>query len=141
MKQLQQPAVAVGIGEVGVGAVVAPPGVDARWRRDMENRLRKRLELIKDRARRLGISFKEATNRAIRAGLDRDLALAAVTRQPARAVGLDKRYGSVEPGRVANLVVWSGDPFELSTRAEAVIIRGRKVSLRTRQTALFERYR
>jgi len=85
--------------------------------------------------------LRQVAGNAIRAGLDRDLALAAVTREPARAVGLDKRYGSVEPGRVANLVVWSGDPFELSTRAEAVIIRGRKVSLRTRQTALFERYR
>jgi imidazolonepropionase-like amidohydrolase len=85
--------------------------------------------------------LRQVAGNAVRGGLDRDLALAAVTREPARAVGLETRYGSVEPGRVANLVVWSGDPFELSTRAEAVIIRGRKVSLRTRQTALFERYR
>jgi imidazolonepropionase-like amidohydrolase len=85
--------------------------------------------------------LRQVAGNAIRGGLDRDQALAAVTREPARAVGLEKRYGSVEPGRVANLVVWSGDPFELSTRAEAVIIRGRNVSLRSRQTALFERYR
>jgi hypothetical protein len=38
-------------------------------------------------------------------------------------------------------VVWSGDPFELSSHAEAVLIRGRRVSLASRQTALLERYR
>jgi imidazolonepropionase-like amidohydrolase len=85
--------------------------------------------------------LRQVAGNAIRAGLSYDAALSAVTLEPARAVGLDARYGSVEPGRVANLVVWSGDPFELSTRAEAVVIRGRSVSLRSRQTALFERYR
>jgi imidazolonepropionase-like amidohydrolase len=85
--------------------------------------------------------LRQVAGNAIRAGLPYDAALAAVTLEPARAVGLAARYGSVEPGRVANLVVWSGDPFEISTRAEAVVIRGRSVSLRSRQTALFERYR
>jgi imidazolonepropionase-like amidohydrolase len=85
--------------------------------------------------------LRQVAGNAIRAGLSYDAALSAVTLEPARTVGLEARYGSVEPGRVANLVVWSGDPFELSTRAEAVVIRGRNVSLRSRQTALFERYR
>lgn len=85
--------------------------------------------------------LRQIAGNAVRAGLSRDAALAAVTREPARALGLGNRYGEVAPGRVANLVVWSGDPFELSTRAEAVVIRGRKVSLESRQTRLLQRYR
>ena len=43
------------------------------------------------------------------------------------AFGLDDRYGSLRPGRVANVVVWSGDPFEFGTRAEHVFVRGREI--------------
>jgi imidazolonepropionase-like amidohydrolase len=42
---------------------------------------------------------------------------------------------------VADVVVWSGDPLELSSRAEHVFIRGREVPLRSRQTELLEKYR
>ena len=70
-----------------------------------------------------------------------EAALRAVTLEPARAFGMDREYGSVAPGRVANLVVWSGDPFEIATRVQHVIVRGRTVSLRTRQSALLDRYR
>ncbi|MGH6691129.1 MAG: amidohydrolase family protein, partial [Gammaproteobacteria bacterium] len=52
-----------------------------------------------------------------------------------------QRYGSLEPGKVANVVVWSGDPFEFTTGVERVLIRGREIPLRSRQTELFERYR
>jgi imidazolonepropionase-like amidohydrolase len=85
--------------------------------------------------------LRQVAGNAVRAGLPREAALDAVTRAAARAVGLDARYGTVQAGKVANLVLWSGDPFELSTRAVAVVIRGRMVPLRTRQTALFERYK
>lgn len=82
---------------------------------------------------------QEAGN-AIRAGLPHRAALDAVTRAPARMLMMAD-YGDVAAKQIANLVVWSGDPFELSSRAERVLIRGKAVSLRTRQTALFERYR
>ncbi|MBK8994190.1 MAG: amidohydrolase family protein [Myxococcales bacterium] len=85
--------------------------------------------------------LRQIAGNAVRAGLSPDAALDAVTRAPARAFGLDARYGSVEPGRVANLALWSGDPFELSTKLEALIVRGQRVSLASRQTALFERYK
>ena len=85
--------------------------------------------------------LRQVAGNAVRAGLPRAAALAAVTRNPAQAFGLGDRYGTLEKGRVANVVVWSGDPFELSTRVEAIFIRGRRVPLRSRQTALFERYR
>ncbi|GMV12772.1 MAG: hypothetical protein DYH12_22940 [Sorangiineae bacterium PRO1] len=85
--------------------------------------------------------LRQIAGNAVRAGLSHDAALDAVTRAPARAFGLDARYGSVEPGRVANLALWSGDPFELSTKLEALIVRGQRVSSASRQTALFERYK
>jgi imidazolonepropionase-like amidohydrolase len=82
----------------------------------------------------------EAGN-AVRFGLPWDVALRAVTLAPARALGVADRYGSLEPGKVGNLVVWTGDPLELSTRAEAVVIRGAVTSLDHRQLELFRRYR
>jgi imidazolonepropionase-like amidohydrolase len=82
----------------------------------------------------------EAGN-AVRFGLPWDVALRGVTLAPARALGVDDRYGSLEPGKVGNLVVWTGDPFELSTRAESVVIRGSVTSLDNRQLELFRRYR
>jgi imidazolonepropionase-like amidohydrolase len=83
---------------------------------------------------------QEAGN-AISYGLPWDAALRAMTLAPAEMFGLAGRYGSLQPGRVANVVVWSGDPFELSTAPEHVIIRGREVPLSSRQTELLERYR
>jgi imidazolonepropionase-like amidohydrolase len=82
----------------------------------------------------------EAGN-AVRFGLPWDVALRAVTLAPAQAVGVADRYGSLEPGKVGNLVVWTGDPFELSTRAELVVIRGSVAPPENRQLELFRRYR
>lgn len=77
---------------------------------------------------------------AISYGLDPDTALAAITSVPARAYGMDAHYGTLAPGKVANLVVWDGDPFELSRRPVAVWIRGKSISMRSRQTELRDRY-
>jgi imidazolonepropionase-like amidohydrolase len=76
---------------------------------------------------------------AVAQGLAPEAALAAITTVPARLFGLDR--GQLRPGAVADLVIWSGDPFELSTRAEQVIIGGKLQSTRTRQSLLLERYR
>jgi imidazolonepropionase-like amidohydrolase len=86
-------------------------------------------------------NLRQEAGNAIAYGLDRDAALRAVTLEPARAWGVANRLGSLEVGKDADVVVWSGDPFELSTRAEHVFIAGREVSMATRQTQLFERYR
>lgn len=61
---------------------------------------------------------------AVRHGLDPAAALAAVTLTPARLLGLDKRVGSLEPGKDADFVVFSGEPFELTSRIEAVVCNG-----------------
>jgi imidazolonepropionase-like amidohydrolase len=76
---------------------------------------------------------------AVAYGLSREEALRAITATPARALGLDDR-GTIAKGKRADLVVWSGDPFETSTAAEVVLIAGEKQSLRTRHQALAERY-
>ena len=63
---------------------------------------------------------------AMRSGLTRQEALAAITIQPARIAGLDKQIGSLEVGQDADLVLATGDPLELETRIEGVYSLGRK---------------
>jgi imidazolonepropionase-like amidohydrolase len=78
---------------------------------------------------------------AVAFGMTWDDALRAVTLTPAEVLGVANRVGSLQPGRDANIVVWSGDPFELSTRVEHVLIRGREVTEPSRQDELMERYK
>jgi imidazolonepropionase-like amidohydrolase len=82
----------------------------------------------------------EAGN-ATRFGLSRDAAIEAITLAPSKIYGVDDRYGTLEPGKVANVVIWTGDPLELSSRAEAVLIRGRIVPDWSRSKELLQRYR
>jgi imidazolonepropionase-like amidohydrolase len=86
-------------------------------------------------------NLRQEAGNAISYGLDRDAALRAVTLEPARVWGVADRVGSLEVGKDADVVVWSGDPFELTTAAEQVFIAGREMSKDTRQKQLFERYR
>ena len=64
---------------------------------------------------------------AVKEGLDRDVALRAVTINPARIMRVADRIGSLAPGKDADLVIWSGDPFDVMSRAEAAYIGGREV--------------
>jgi imidazolonepropionase-like amidohydrolase len=57
-------------------------------------------------------------------GMTREQALEAVTLQAARILGIDKTHGSIEKGKVADLVVLSGEPFEAATRVERTIVGG-----------------
>jgi imidazolonepropionase-like amidohydrolase len=86
-------------------------------------------------------NLRQETGNAIANGMDRDAALAAVTLAPARVWGVAGRVGSLEVGKDADVVVWSGDPFELTTGPEYVFIGGREMPKDTRQRQLFERYR
>lgn len=83
--------------------------------------------------------LRQAAGNAVRAGMSHADALEAVTAAPARALGRDD-IGTIEAGKAADLVVWSGDPFELSTRVERLYINGEPASLDNRQQKLFERY-
>jgi imidazolonepropionase-like amidohydrolase len=63
----------------------------------------------------------------VRAGLDPAEALLAVTLAPARMLGLGDRVGSLEPGKDADFVVLSGDPFAVRTQVLATWVEGQKV--------------
>ena len=86
-------------------------------------------------------NLRQQAGNAVSYGMRWEDALRAVTLSPAEIFGVAARYGSLDSGKVADVVVWSGDPFELSTRVEHVFIRGTEVPLRSRQTELLERYR
>jgi imidazolonepropionase-like amidohydrolase len=86
-------------------------------------------------------NIRQDAGTAVAYGLTWDEALRAITLTPAEVFGLADRVGSLRPGREANIVVWTGDPFEFSTRAETVLIRGKPVLAPSRQDLLVERYR
>lgn len=73
-------------------------------------------------------------------GLPHQVALAAITSVPAAIFGLNSR-GTLRPGARANVVLWSGDPLELSSRVRRLYIGGKEIPLRSRQSELRERYR
>ncbi|MGQ9800812.1 MAG: amidohydrolase family protein [Candidatus Saccharicenans sp.] len=74
-------------------------------------------------------------------GLERLEALKAVTIYPAEIFGLDRIMGSLEPGKLANIVLADGDLLELGTRIEKVFIEGREMDLSNRYTELLEKFR
>jgi len=86
-------------------------------------------------------NLKQEAGNAVSYGMTWDDALRAVTLAPAEFFGAADRIGSLQPGREGNVVVWSGDPFEFTTRAEHVFVRGREYKEKTRQDLLIERYR
>jgi imidazolonepropionase-like amidohydrolase len=73
-------------------------------------------------------------------GLPRDEAIKALTINAAEILGVADRIGSIEPGKVANLIVAKGDPLEVRTAITHVIIAGRDVPLDNKHLALYERY-
>lgn len=84
--------------------------------------------------------LRQLAGNAVAGGLDWEQALAAVTTAPAEIFRIDKR-GAIRPGFAADVVVWSGDPLELSSHPETVIIGGAEVPQVSRQTLLRDRYR
>jgi imidazolonepropionase-like amidohydrolase len=86
-------------------------------------------------------TLRQEAGNAIAYGMGREAALEAVTLTPAKLWGVADRVGSLDVGKDADVVVWSGDPFELTTGPEHVFIKGREMPADTRQTQLLERYR
>jgi len=73
-------------------------------------------------------------------GLPREAALAAITAIPADIFGLGTERGRIASGHIADLVLWSGDPLEVTTVADQVWFAGRAIEMRSRQTELRDRY-
>ncbi|MBL8555064.1 MAG: amidohydrolase family protein, partial [Phenylobacterium sp.] len=78
---------------------------------------------------------------AVAYGMSPAGALAAITINPARVFGVGGRVGSLEAGKDADLVLWSGDPFEPLSRPQLVMIRGEAQPLTSRQIELRDRYK
>jgi imidazolonepropionase-like amidohydrolase len=81
----------------------------------------------------------EAGN-AVAYGMSWDDALRAVTLAPAEIYGVADKVGSLKAGTEGNVVIWSGDPFEFSTHADQVFVRGKKIDTASRQDLLTKRY-
>ncbi len=86
-------------------------------------------------------NLRYAAGHAVRNGMPWSDALRAVTRTPGELFGGERPAGVLAPGRPADVVVWSGDPFEISSHADVVIIGGQETELSSRQTELLEKYR
>jgi imidazolonepropionase-like amidohydrolase len=74
-------------------------------------------------------------------GLPHEEALRAITYYPARILGIERDFGSLAPGKVADVIVTSGDVLEATSTVDYVFIDGVQQPLANRQTALYERYR
>ncbi|HEX6372353.1 MAG TPA: amidohydrolase family protein [Longimicrobium sp.] len=85
-------------------------------------------------------NIRQEAGNAVAYGLPYAEALRAVTLYPAQIYGMADHYGTLEAGKVANVVVWDGDPLELLTDVEHVFIRGQEVPLVSRETMLRDRY-
>lgn len=73
---------------------------------------------------------------AVREGMDEYFALLAVTRYAAEIAGVADRVGSLEPGKDADLVIWSKDPLEYDAKAERTFIDGEEVDYRRERGGL-----
>jgi len=73
-------------------------------------------------------------------GLPKDEALKAVTIYPAQIFGVDKLIGSIEAGKMANLIVTDGDPLEFKTSVKHMFINGKPVDLSSRHTKLYDKF-
>lgn len=84
--------------------------------------------------------LRQQAGNAASYGMPKEAALAALTINPARIFDVARTFGSLEEGKRADLVLWSGDPLEVTTLADLVIVNGNVDSMQSRQTLLRDRY-
>ncbi len=92
-----------------------------------------------DAAYARNLPYEAGTSAAF--GLPKDEALKAVTIYPAQIFGVDKLLGSIEVGKMANLIVTDGDPLEFKTSVKHMFINGKPVDLSSRHTRLYDKFR
>ncbi|MDJ0710903.1 MAG: amidohydrolase family protein [Woeseiaceae bacterium] len=85
-------------------------------------------------------NITQAAGNAVANGLDWDAALRAITLAPAEIFGMGSVTGSIETGKAADVVIWPGDPLELTNFPDQVFINGIKIPMVSRQTLLRDRY-
>jgi imidazolonepropionase-like amidohydrolase len=86
-------------------------------------------------------TLPQIAGNAVANGMPWDHALAAITRNPALVWGIADRYGTLETGKDADVVIWDGDPLEVTSAPTAVFIKGERIPMVSRQTELRDRYR
>lgn len=85
-------------------------------------------------------NLTQLAGNAVANGLPWRVALEAITGSPARMISGDTDCCTIEPGHAAELVVWDGDPLEVTTFATQVFINGKSIPMTSRQTKLRDRY-
>ena len=84
--------------------------------------------------------LRQLAGNAVAHGLPWDAGLAGLTRVPAETFGVGESIGTIAVGRIADLVLWSGDPLDVTSSAVQVWFDGRAIEMRSRQTELRDRY-
>jgi imidazolonepropionase-like amidohydrolase len=85
-------------------------------------------------------SMPESVGNAVSHGLPYEVAVRSVTLTPAEFLGVADRLGSIDKGKIANLVVATGDIFEVQTQVKHLFINGEPVSVDTKETELYRMY-
>ena len=83
---------------------------------------------------------RQLAGNAVANGLPWEDGLAGLTRVPAETFGVGDRLGTISVGKLADLVLWSGDPLDVAHTAQQVWLGGRAIPMRSRQTELRDRY-
>ena len=85
-------------------------------------------------------NITQLAGNAVADGLPWIDALRAITLTPAEIFGVADNVGSIERGKEADIIIWPADPLELTTYPDQVLIKGRSISMKSRQTLLRDRY-
>jgi imidazolonepropionase-like amidohydrolase len=77
-----------------------------------------------------GVGFLAQVRKAVKAGLTEETALKALTIHPARFLGVDSQLGTIEPGKIANIILAGGEIFKETTRVKQVFVDGRRFEIK-----------
>jgi hypothetical protein len=83
---------------------------------------------------------RQLAGNAVSYGMPHEAGIAALTINPARIFGVAGQQGNIRKNGNANVVLWSGDPLEVTSAAEIVVINGKLIAMESRQTKLRDRY-
>jgi hypothetical protein len=84
--------------------------------------------------------IRQVAGNAVANGLSWEAGLAGITLAPAKALGVDAQIGSIEVGKMADLVLWTADPLDVASTAQAMWLAGKSIPMVSRQTLLRDRY-
>ena len=84
--------------------------------------------------------IRQYAGNAVANGLPWEAGLQGLTQVPARVLGVDDKLGTIAPGKLADLVLWTGDPLDVANVASQLWLGGRAIPMRSRQTELRDRY-